>query len=56
MYETTKTYWASDGIEMEKLPSKSVMAPIVSEPFNCTVAPGNGEPFSSFTKPVTVLL
>ena len=48
--------FTKDGIVIEKLPSKSVIAPIVSEPLSWTVAPGKGDPFSSFTNPVIVLL
>ena len=50
-----RTCSASEGIVIEKFPSKSVIAPIDSEPLSWTVAPGNGELFSSFTIPVTVL-
>ena len=34
MYEITSTFDDSLGIDIEKFPSKSVIAPTVSEPFN----------------------
>ena len=51
MYEKTSTLPAGTFASL-KLPSKSVMAPVLA-PFTCTLTPISGSPAGSFTVPVT---
>ena len=54
MYEITSVFLPSTLIE--KLPSKSVIVPLVVLPFSTTDAPIIGSPFVSFTLPFTVIV
>ena len=54
MYEITNVFFPS--ILMEKLPSRSVIVPLVVLPFSTTEAPITGSPLVSFTLPFTVIV
>ena len=54
-YEKISTCFFVAWIAIENSPSKFVTAPKLSVPLTCIVTPGSGNPWSSFTTPVTVL-